>query len=379
MRRSLTKLKIDIFNARSEISLFFSLKLHLLICKKGSSGEETSISLLRNLRNANSVLWITPGTFKPGEKEKYPAALEYMQTYDEFRKQTCVSSHYNTQIVQYGVSRETLDFNSQVSFCTPSPGLVFIMFGASWDSLPKKEKLRSDIKEFKRQNPNTSLVAIYSDTAIPRDLNHLIRMHRLFDLIIVNDQPVNRHFPCKLIISPSITPTSEKTEVVNLQKSEFTPHRYEWDVGIFGTPYPERVEYFHELISKGFTVYMPSQFGIRLNYDDYIRAQSMTKIQICTTLTYNGKRRQMKGHFGESLNAGSCTLVDDSSVINQEFREGEHFLKFNNKDELIHLCRILLENDLARQKLSYEGQKKYRSIGYSTNYWLWIENILLGV
>jgi hypothetical protein len=340
---------------------------------------QSPANLLRNLIHANSVLWYVPAKFKPHSEESFTATFEFLQSYEEYRELSKTSDCLRAQVFDYSTANGNASLQDALDCCASIPELVFILMGPNWDTSPKFRDLKSDIQNFKEKSPNSSLVGIYTDTALPRDLYHLFQLHTYLDLVIVNDQDVQDIFPCTPQISPSVTPISKKSSLMYSEKASLGNNIPDWDIGIFGTPYPDRLKIYQELTRNGFRVYMPGSLGIRLNELDYIQKQSISKIQICTTLTYNGKRRQMKGHIGESLNAGSCTLVDDPSAISRIFTEGKHYLKFNDTGELIRLCRLLLDDDKARERVSFEGQEKYRSIGYSANYWLWVQSILVGV
>lgn len=373
------KVKILVFEMRYLLALFFARAKHKVACRKKLVRHQSPANLLRNLRHANSVLWYVPAKFKPHSEEGFTATFEFLQSYEEYREQRKTLEYLRAQVFDYSTANENASLQHALDCCASTPELVFILMGPNWDTSPKFRDMKSDVQNFKVKNPNSSLVGIYTDTAIPRDLYHLFRLHTYLDLVIVNDQDVQDIFPCTPRISPSVTPISKKSSLVHSGKASFGTNIPDWDIGIFGTPYPDRLKIYQELTRNGFRVYMPGSLGIRLDELDYIQKQSISKIQICTTRTYDGKRKQMKGHFGESLNAGSCTLVDDSSAISRIFREGRHYFKFNDTGELIRLCRLLLDDDEARKRVSFEGQEKYRSIGYSANYWLWVESFLAGV
>jgi hypothetical protein len=380
LRETVTlKVKILVFEMRYLLALFFTKTKHKVTCRKKQRRHQSLTNLLRNLIHANNVLWYVPAKFKPHSEGSFTASFEFLQSYEEYRELSKTSDCLRTQVFDYSTANENASLQYALDCCASIPELVFILMGPSWDTLPKFRDLKSDIQNFKVKNPNSSLVGIYTDTALRRDLYHLFRLHTYLDLVIVNDQDIQDIFPCMPRISPSVTPISKKSSLMYSEKASLNNNIPDWDIGIFGTPYPDRLKIYHELTKNGFRVYMPGSLGIRLNELDYIQKQSISKIQICTTLTYDGKRRQMKGHIGESLNVGSCTLVDDSSAISRIFTEGKHYLKFNDTDELVRLCRLLLDDDEVREKVSSEGQEKYRSIGYSANYWLWVQSILVGV
>jgi len=373
----LLKLKIRVFNAKNSFLLRWSFVKHSFTCKRKSVQSRDLKKLVENLKYAKSVVWVVPGRFKLGTMEVYPASFEYVASYREYWEKFVTQEDSQIKIVEYGVDSKTLDLLNATKSTSDRLDLLIVSFGASWDALPKWQKTASDLKNLKSRHPSSSLVCIYSDTSIDRDFFHLMNLHKYFDLVIVNDQYIADNLPCVPSISPSITPISKRTFLNRASFIASTSEKVDWDIGIFGTPYQDRITIYEALVAEGFSVYMPGRIQQKLNYDEYIGKQALTKIQVCTTLTYNGKSRQMKGHFGESLNAGSCTLVDCSDVISPFFTEGEHYLEFRNSKELVNLCHLLIKDEAYRKRLSRAGQERFWSIGLSENYWIWLEKNLL--
>jgi hypothetical protein len=367
------------FDLKYSLMLRWIIARHSFTCKRVPLNFGDLEKLIGNLKHAQNVVWVVPGRFKPGGVEVYPPSIEYVESYKEYRNKFASEENSQIKVVEYGVDAEVLDLLDATCSTPEKLNLLFVFFGASWDALPKLRKTILDLKNIKSQHPSASLVCIYSDTSIPRDFAHLMNLHELFDLVIVNDQCIADKLPCVASVSPSVTPISRNTFLNHSVIVEPSTEKVDWDIGIFGMPYRDRVKIYEKLVAEGLAVYMPGRFAQRLSYSEYLRKQALTKIQICTTLTYNGKGRQMKGHFGESLNAGSCTIVDDADVISPYFTKGEHYLKFDDTEDLVNLCHLLIKDTDYRNSLSRAGQAKYWSISLSENYWIWLEENLLGL
>ncbi len=132
-----------------------------------------------------------------------------------------------------------------------------------------------------------------------------------------------------------------------------------YDVSFVGSKYvADREELLNNLCSDGVSV---ATFGKGwangfISHDEMVQIFSNSKINICFTKSYAGKRNQLKGKIFDITMSGGFLLCEYVEGIEDYFEIGKEIVSFNSYPEALEKINYFLINDEARERIAKAGQ-----------------------
>jgi len=135
--------------------------------------------------------------------------------------------------------------------------------------------------------------------------------------------------------------------------------------------YQSRGEYLEYLRAKGYPVagvtYDWDKPIRRPNYKDYRNNLANSKIGL--NFTWKGDAEIITGRTWETFASGTLLLQNSSKILDGLFVEGEQYIAFTSKEDLLDRLKFLSENLAYAETIARSGYIRYKELFDPQNFW----------
>ena len=291
-------------------------------------------------------------------------SLEKFYLDDSLRKR-------NLDLDYYFWDSEIKPFSNQIQIfekiLVKQPSLAIL---SSYSAYEKKRPIRQPslalLKQL-RERTKTKFVAIWWDTCSNDFLPSAKKILPFFDLNIINDNPqLNFH---RFDIS------AQKNNVLSLYTpfcpSSFKPKEKDLDVVFLGqaNSYREsRRQYINHLINNEIDIHISIEDrDSQVSYEQYQDKLSRAKIGL--NFSFSVDQHQLKGRVFETMLSGAMLLESKNAQTPTLFKEGEEYICFSSKEDLVDKIKYYLKHENERIEISMAGRDRVVKDYNDTNYW----------
>ena len=184
---------------------------------------------------------------------------------------------------------------------------------------------------------------------------------------IINDNPqLNFH---RFDIS------AQKNNVLSLYTpfcpSSFKPKEKDLDVVFLGqaNSYREsRRQYINHLINNEIDIHISIEDrDSQVSYEQYQDKLSRAKIGL--NFSFSVDKHQLKGRVFETMLSGAMLLESKNAQTPTLFKEGEEYICFSSKEDLVDKIKYYLKHENERIEISMAGRDRVVKDYNDTNYW----------
>jgi len=119
----------------------------------------------------------------------------------------------------------------------------------------------------------------------------------------------------------------------------------------------KRKEFIEYLMEQNISGYIAT-----LNRDNQVShikyAEILGRAKIGINFSYSVDRHQLKGRVYDTLHSGALLLETKNSQTSAFFKDGEDYISFTDKEDMIDKIRYYLSHDEEREKISRSGREK---------------------
>lgn len=123
------------------------------------------------------------------------------------------------------------------------------------------------------------------------------------------------------------------------------------DVGLVGSPYPERVAYLERLRAQGAEVELVQ--GVYR--EELVSAINRLKIHLNLNIDSRGGAGLLVGRVWETIGCGRLLLSERKDFVEELFRDGEHLVLFDGVEDCAAKIRSLVEHGAQRERIARQG------------------------
>ena len=233
-----------------------------------------------------------------------------------------------------------------------------------------------DLKILKklRSKVSTNFFAIWEDTIGESFVNNIKYYSNFFDLNIINENPkfkdennvLTYEERAKVFIPPSfIYPSPSYLKLSKAQNDRKIDVFFSGRVGAYRSYRRDSLLY---LIENGVCGYI-NFFNAEGNLDiiEYYRMLWNSKIAI--NFSYSTKGHQLKGRATDAISLGAMLLESENHQIACYFEDGEDYVSFSSKEDLLEKIDYYLKNSEERIRIAENGMRKIEKCYNPKIYW----------
>lgn len=292
-----------------------------------------------------------------------------------------------TRVITHTVDR-TENFVTQLKKCYDSTPFTHILFD------PRSGRAESD------QNLNNAIIDSFQLLAF-------VTFHKIIPIVYLTDVSMRNWriqaaivtcrtgivvnfmhpsicsaiFPHSRLLGPIIMPISIKTFKKN-SKHKNKSNNSKPKALFIGSTYEPRKTFLNQLksiVGPDLTVNDRKLGSRRIDNDKYWQQLIEADIVITTCLQMNGPNRDMTEYpqlvyrFLEVMSCGTLLMAPNIPGANRYFRDGEHFVLYENLEDAAKKMRYFLDNSDSRLRIAKAGLTRAKNIIESNTFWSQID------
>jgi hypothetical protein len=125
------------------------------------------------------------------------------------------------------------------------------------------------------------------------------------------------------------------------------------DVGLIGSPYPERVAYLEELAKLG----APVEIVDGMYREQLVEAINALKIHLNLNIDARGGSGLLVGRIWETIGCGTLLLTQQKDYVERILVDGEHAVFFEDLDDCAEKIAYYLAHDAERERIAAAGHR----------------------
>jgi hypothetical protein len=219
-----------------------------------------------------------------------------------------------------------------------------------------------------RKKYKIKFVAIWYDTCTDNFIDFFQQHIKNIDLNVFLDNPM-------MDIGKRKLTENEKSKCIGMwtpaNAINFNPQEEEIDVaflGQIGSYRSYRKETLFFLMKSNIAgFYSAFEKNSQLSHEEYFDILGKAKIGI--NFSYSVDKHQLKGRVFDTMLSGALLLEQENSQIECCFNDGEDYVSFSSKEDLLNKIKYYLANDDERKKIARSGRMKCLDLYNGKSFW----------
>lgn len=263
---------------------------------------------------------------------------------------------------------ETNILGNQLSCCRKIVDLhpdIVILSSYSEKSIthPKLSLLKTIRKKYK-----IKFIAIWYDTCSDNFIDFFQKYIENIDLHVFLDNPM-------MDIGKRVLTENEKSKCIGMwtpaNEINFNPQEELIDVaflGQIGSYRSYRKDTLFFLMKNNIAgFYSGFDRDSQPSHEEYFDILGKAKIGI--NFSYSVDRHQLKGRVFDIMLSGALLIEQENSQIACYFNDGEDYISFSSKEDLLNKIKYYLANDDERKKIARSGRMKCLDVYNGQSFW----------